>query len=281
MKHLAIWLATLTLAAACGKEQSAEPTVLPEEDTTEVITDSEPMPSLNGGQDVFNIDAVFAMPEGIEGDNDQYVLRKSAQVLAFAGVMPGMTVVELEAGGGAYTELLSRIVGSGGKVYMQNPAEFDAFVKEGVDARLANNRLANVENIKSPFDSMTVGDAEADVVTWFLGPHELWFTPEGAPQGVFGDPQGAFDEIARVLKTGGTFIALDHQAPDGAAATTGGETHRIDKPIVIDMAEKAGLELIDESDILRNPGDDKMVNVFDESVRRQTDRFLLKFRKQG
>jgi predicted methyltransferase len=38
-------------------------------------------------------------------------------VLAFAGVMPGMTVVELEAGGGFYTELLASAVGDEGTVY--------------------------------------------------------------------------------------------------------------------------------------------------------------------
>lgn len=283
MKQQLMWLATLTLLAACGNDQSAEQPEMPEPiaDAMETITDSESMPTMDDVQDMFDLDAVFAMPEGMEGDNDQYVVRKAPQVLAFAGVMPGMTVVEMEAGGGAYTELFSRIVGNGGKVYMQNPAEFDSFVKEAVDARLADNRLANVDNIKTPFDAMTVGDAEADVVTWFLGPHELWYTPEGASPGVFGDAQGAFNEIARVLKTGGEFIALDHQAPDDSPATTGGDTHRIDKVIVIDMAEKAGLELIDESNLLANPGDDKSVNVFDDSVRRKTDRFLLKFRKIG
>lgn len=283
MKHFAIWLAASALLAACSNEQSAEQPAMPEPaaNTMETITDTESMPSVSDVQDMLNLDAIFAMPEGMEGDNDQYVVRKAPQVVAFSGVMPGMTVVEMEAGGGAYTELLSRIVGSGGKVYMQNPAEFDSFVKEDVDARLADNRLTNVENIKTPFDAMTVGDAEADVVTWFLGPHEIWYTPEGASPGVFGDPQGSFNEISRVLKTGGEFIALDHQAPDGAPATTGGETHRIDKAIVIELANKAGLELIDESDLLANPDDDKSVMVFDESVRRKTDRFLLKFRKTG
>ena len=34
-----------------------------------------------------------------------------------------------------------------------------------------------------------------------------------------------------------------------------------------------------ESDVLRNPEDDHSVNVFDPSVRGNTDRFVLRFRK--
>ena len=37
---------------------------------------------------------------------------------------------------------------------------------------------------------------------------------------------------------------------------------------------------LDESDVLANSNDDYAMNVFDPSVRRKTDRFLLKFEKQ-
>ena len=68
-------------------------------------------------------------------------------------------------------------------------------------------------------------------------------------------------------------------APEGAPATTGGETHRIDRAIVVSMAQDVGLRLVDESDLLANPEDDHTLNVFDPAVRRKTDRFLLKFVK--
>ena len=65
----------------------------------------------------------------------------------------------------------------------------------------------------------------------------------------------------------------------GSPATTGGDTHRIDKAIILDMAGKAGLTLVAESDLLANPDDDHSLNVFDPAIRRKTDRFLLKFTK--
>ena len=48
--------------------------------------------------------------------------RKPAQVLTFLGVERGMTVFDLIAASGYYTETLSVAVGPTGQVYAQNPA---------------------------------------------------------------------------------------------------------------------------------------------------------------
>ena len=47
----------------------------------------------------------------------------------------------------------------------------------------------------------------------------------------------------------------------------------------MEMMEDVGLKLVEESDLLSNPDDDGTVNVFDPSIRRQTDRYVLKFEK--
>lgn len=213
-----------------------------------------------------------------EADAADDAARKPADVMAFMDIMPGMTIVEMEAGGGYYTELFSHAVGPDGMVVMQNPAEFDQFLGDAVTNRLADDRLANVEMVRTDFDEIPVDDASADIVTWFLGPHELFFYPENKPDG-FGDPVDTFSDIYAMLKPGGTFVALDHAAASGSEKETGGTTHRIDPAIIIGLAEDAGLVLESRSDLLANPGDDYTMSVFDPSVRRQTDRFLLKFRK--
>lgn len=221
--------------------------------------------------------ALVAMASRPEIDRKDDAARKPAAVMAFFGAKPGMTVMELEAGGGYYTELLSHAVGLNGKVIMQNPQSFDAFLGDALEQRLGNNRLPNVTVSRSLFDDLEAEDASVDLVTWVLGPHELFFTLQDGTG--FGDPDTAYAEIARILKPGGSFVALDHAAAAGAPASTGGDTHRIDPNLVIAATQKAGLEMVAMSDVLANPADDYSKNVFDPSVRRKTDRFLVKFRK--
>ena len=228
----------------------------------------------------FDYSTVFVQDDRPSVDYDDYEKRKSVDVLAFTGILPGMTVVELEAGTGFYTELFSNVVGDTGQVIMQNPVQFDTFIGDGLEPRLGGDRLPNVTYVKAPFDGEIADAGSVDIVTWFLGPHELWWTPDDEEPGVFGTPDSTFAGIAEMLKPGGVFIVLDHSAPDGAPASTGGDTHRIDERIIRDLAAKHGMTLIAESDVLRHAEDDRTVMVFDPSVRRKTDRFLLKFQKK-
>ena len=277
MKQIALLSLAGALLAACATP-AAEPA--PEAPVAAPVApeaDDAPAPKVSPGG--FDYGSVFGQDDRPEQDYDLYPVRKSAEVLAFAGIMPGMTVVEMEAGDGFYTELLSRVAGPDGKVYMQNPPSFKAFLGDSVSKRV-DGRLLNVQIVESAFDNLSnVPDADADIVTWFLGPHELWYTRKDEPEGVLGDPDMTFDEIARVLKPGGHLVVLDHMAPAGSPPTTGGDTHRIDKAVIIALAENHGLTLVDESDVLANPDDDGTVQVFDPAVRRKTDRFLLKFAK--
>ena len=226
-----------------------------------------------------NSHPAFAQDDRPPGDYEQHITRKAKEVLNFTGIVEGMTVIDMEAGGGMYSEIFAKTVGESGTVHMQNPPLFDGFAGEAIKTRIADNRLPNVKQMRTAFDTLPVDDASVDVVTWFLGPHELWFYPDGVKKGILGDPDKAFAEIARVLKPGGAFVALDHQAEPGSPATTGGITHRIDKAIVIEYAAAAGLTLSGERGILNNPEDNYEKNVFDPSVRRKTDRFLIKFEK--
>ncbi|MEZ5939003.1 MAG: class I SAM-dependent methyltransferase [Hyphomonadaceae bacterium] len=204
--------------------------------------------------------------------------RKTAETLAFIGLLPGDAVLELEAGSGYYTELFAGAVGPDGKVLMQNPPEFDSFAGEAVEARLADNRLPNVTLVKTHFDQLDAPDNSVDVVTWVLGPHELFYKTDAFPDGL-GDVQTSYAEVFRVLKPGGRFIVLDHAAAAGAGSETGGTLHRIDPAIVKADAAAAGFAVGAESDLLANPEDDHTKMVFDPSVRRHTDQFLVRFVK--
>lgn len=246
--------------AACAQEAARE--------------ESNPLAAEADGHAARAAEAV-ANESRLDADRADDAQRKPANVLAFMEVEPGMRVFEMEAGGGYYTELLSIMVGPEGEVIMQNPESFDAFLGDQVPERV-EGRLSNVRVSKSNFDQLDAADGSVDVVTWVLGPHELYFELNGNS---LGGVEETYAEIMRILKPGGAFIALDHAARAGAPETTGGTTHRIDPAIVRAAAANAGFILAGESDVLRNPEDNYDMGVFDPSVRRKTDRFLLKFRK--
>ena len=203
--------------------------------------------------------------------------RKPVETLAFMKIAPGMSVFEVEAGGGYFTELFSHAVGAEGSVVMQNPEGILVFVGEEIEARLADNRLTNVIESISLFDNLDAEDSSIDLATWVLGPHELYFIQDDGSN--LGDPAGSFEEVFRVVKPGGAFVAIDHSTVDGASEEVSTELHRIDKARVINMAEAAGFVLDVEGDFLANPEDDRAVMVFNPAVRGKTDQFALRFNK--
>ena len=256
----------LALVAACGPE-----TPVPDIPEPEVV--AEPAPPIAP-----DYATLVAAPGRIDGDAAKDAARKPADVLAFSKVMKGATVLELEAGAGYYTELLSRAVGPTGKVIMQAPKEFENFYKDALAARMKDNRLANVTVSWSPFDKLEAADASVDVVTWFQGPHELWCKAAcgNIPMGA---PAASFAEIARVLKPGGYFVVMDHSAVAGAPDTAGNDLHRIDAAIVKPMIEAAGFAQEEESQLLANAADDRTKGVFDPSIQGRTDQWLIRYKK--
>lgn len=224
-----------------------------------------------------SITSAIAAPTRPSDDKKDDAARKPDIVLSFVDVRPGAQLFELEAGSGYYTELFSLLVGDNGRVIMHNPPSFDNFLGDDIKARTAGGRLHNVIHSRTNFDELEIGDEQVDLVTWFLGPHDLFFAPAGVNN--LGDPQKAFLEIARILKPGGEFVVLDHAAKPGTTTTASGAVHRIDPAVVKRLAADAGLSFVAESDAFRNPNDNYEMSVFDPAVRRKTDQFLLKYRK--
>ncbi|MEZ5939004.1 MAG: hypothetical protein R3C52_12440 [Hyphomonadaceae bacterium] len=220
--------------------------------------------------------AILADPARSDEDRKDDEARKPAQVLAFAGIRPGDTVLEMEAGRGWYSEILSAALGPEGKLIVQYPPEF-AYGDAPFAARGEAGRLPNAVITKTHFDKLEAPDASVDTVLWILGPHELYYTPKDSTG--LGGVEATYAEIARVLKPGGQFIAMDHAAEAGAPTTTGGTIHRIDPAVVKTLAAQAGLTFSGASDVLANPDDDRTKMVFAPDVRRHTDQFLFRFVK--
>jgi len=207
-----------------------------------------------------------------EADDD--ARRMPLEVLSFAGLEAGMDVLEMEAGGGWYTEILSRAVGPDGSIMMQNPPAFESFTGDADNDRAA--RLSNVTLSTVNFDGLEAANGSIDLVTWILGPHELWFFPGDVS---LGNPEVTFREIARVLKPGGRFLAIDHEAAADSGPEVGGTLHRIHGGLITEYAEAAGLSVVRTSSIHRNPEDQLTNGVFDPSIQGRTDKFVVLFEK--
>ncbi len=221
----------------------------------------------------------FALAERPDADLALDAQRKPEVLLELLALAPGQRVLDLEAGGGYNTELLSEAVGAAGEVLMQNPPWLANRVAARIATRLEGNRLPNVRALERNFDDLGLATGSVDRAAWIMGPHELWFHP--SPEVSFGEPLAVFQELARVLKPGGRVLLVDHAAAADAPLAVGGTLHRISEGAVEALANAAGLTLRARSDALRNAADDRTGNVFDAVLRGQTDRFILVFEKPG
>ena len=61
------------------------------------------------------IEAIVANPERSEADRRNDQRRKPVEMLSFMGVRPGMVVLDVSAGGGYTSELLTRAVAPSGR----------------------------------------------------------------------------------------------------------------------------------------------------------------------
>ena len=101
--------------------------------------------------------------------------RKPAEVLEFFGITQGMDVLDMFSGGGYYTEVLSRVVGSEGSVIAHTNQAYAGFVGEEATIRYANNRLPNVEILMAENNAFKFPDGAFDAVLMILAYHDIYY----------------------------------------------------------------------------------------------------------
>ena len=224
-----------------------------------------------------NITAAVADANRPEADKQRDANRKPAETLAFAGVTPGAQVAELLPGGGYFTRIFSKAVGSSGHVYALVPARLPDAPADMPDfaARVkviaADPNYSNVSVVVEPFSQLGV-PAPVDLVWTSQNYHDLHNLP-GLDVGVFN--KLVFDD----LKHGGIYLVLDHSAEAGSGARDSKTLHRIDSEAVKKEVVAAGFVFVASSNLLSQPSDSRSLKVFDPGVRGKTDQFILKFRK--
>ena len=218
-----------------------------------------------------NYQALLAASDRSDADRKTDQRRKPAEILAFAGVKPGMSVLDMGADAGYSSELMARAVGSSGKVYAQEgPNLFQGRLKDNFEARMKLPAMKNVTLEVRPFDAPLPPDAKnLDLVTFFYAYHDTT-----AMQDV--DRAKMNKAMFDALKPGGFLVIADHAGPPGGGATTGNTLHRIEESTLKQEVQAAGFKLVDEGNFLRDPSDPHTDKVFG---RPSVDEFVLKFQR--
>jgi predicted methyltransferase len=213
-----------------------------------------------------------------EADRKRDALDHPAEMLRLAGIKPGMQVADLMAADGYYTEMLSRTVGTKGRVLMLNNAAFDRWSPDW-PKRVAANRLPNVEHRTVDLNHMNLAPGSLDAVLMVKIYHDLyWVDPKGDWPKV--DVPSVLDQLASALKPGGVLLLVDHSAKAGTGNADAGRLHRIDEAFAKKDLESHGFELVGHSDALRKPEDKRDLLSYEGPGFGHTDRFALVFRKR-
>jgi len=221
-----------------------------------------------------NITAALADKSRPEADVKRDAARRPGEMLAFAGVKPGDKVADFMMGGGYFTAILSPAVGTTGKVYAYQSAEFIAFrAAYGDEQKKAAEGRANVVPLTAPLSAVGLPDG-LDLVLTVQNYHDMHLKPFPA-----GTAASVNAQVFKALKPGGVYLVVDHAAAAGAPLTVADTLHRIDPAIVKQEVQAAGFKFEGESDVLKDPADDHTANVFSPAIRGKTDQFIYKFRK--
>jgi predicted methyltransferase len=203
--------------------------------------------------------------------------RKPAEMLAFAKIKEGQTVVDIMPGGGYFTRLFSAMVGAKGKVYAFVPAEIvtrNPKAMEGLEALAKEPGRANVQPISHPFLAPAPATVNGTIdMIWTSQNYHDFKNNAAYDMAVFN--KGMFNR----LKKGGYYIVLDHSAPAGSGFETTKTLHRVDGAAVRKEVEAAGFVFDGESKVLANPADKRDTQVHDPALRGHTDQFVYRFRK--
>ncbi|MBN9540270.1 MAG: class I SAM-dependent methyltransferase [Alphaproteobacteria bacterium] len=255
---------------------------------------------------------IVASPDRSAADRTNDQRRKPAEMLAFIGIVPGITALDLSAGGGYTTELLARSVGPGGTVYGQSrprnpdqPAVRPAAPEGNANPTAATGAPPTAPPAAAPAaprpspvaladrsDKLKAAGIQAAPIVALVRPFEDPVPAELAngrldlvtlmfnyhDLGFLGVDRARMNEaVFKALKPGGVYVIADHSGRPGTGISESGTLHRIEEAFLRREVEAAGFKLAAEGNFLRNANDPRDKNTPDPP--QPKDEFVLKFVK--
>jgi predicted methyltransferase len=208
-----------------------------------------------------------------------YEQSKLSELIRFARIDAGSTVIDVYPGDGEWTRLVSAIVGPKGRVYSFVPAEVAHFKNDPVGRMRTLSKepgRENVEAVSADLVAMPEVTQPADVLWLHLFYHDLHtelMQAKGATAAHFNRA------VYERLKPGGAYVIVDHAAAVGAGAGDAQSLHRIEPAFARKEVESAGFVLDAQSSMLANKDDAHSIKVFDPAIKGATDRFIYRFVK--
>jgi predicted methyltransferase len=233
---LAIGLTTMALTAAPSMASSAS------------VTET-------SGADLAKLKAVVNGDQRSAENKARDKYRHPVETLAFFGIRPNMTVVELWPFGGWYTEIIAPYVKDKGTYYAaamdptstgREATEYNGELKKLLEAhpdlygKVKWSVLAKGKYNLAP-------DGSADLVVTFRNIHNWVWS---------GDEKEVFAAAFRALKPGGVLGVEEHRASDPKAKPGRGQAY-VGEDYAISLIESVGFKLAGRSNINNNPKDTK------------------------
>lgn len=182
--------------------------------------------------------------------------RHPRETLAFFGVTPEQTIIEITPGGGWYAEILAPYLRGDGRYVaavwddaIPDQPKYRYALNTGLRAKFAGNPgVYGVPEVRvfDPKAPVFGAPASADAVLTFRNVHN-WVGENTAPAYF----QGFFD----VLRPGGVLGVVDHRAKPGTSLEVMSKSGYLTEALVIELAEGAGFALEARSEVNANPND--------------------------
>lgn len=180
--------------------------------------------------------------------------RHPVDTLQFFGIRSDMTVIELDPGGGWYTEILAPFLHDHGHL-IEAAAPSKTFAAKLKAEPAVYGHIESVIPFTPPEQVKLGVDHSADMVLSFRNTHD-WLNHDPATL------DAVFKAAFNVLKPGGVFGLTEHRAkPFENAIDSAKALHRIPEDYLIETGLKAGFRLAGVAQINANPKDPEDINV--------------------